>query len=133
MSCGDATDMIVVAADIGFNGEEMTMFAALSPLIYDRPSHEICRPFHDGSRGFVLGEGAAVLVLSRHESGAEPYASLLSTALGNDAYHPVAIGPSHVHIIDTVNCLLDAADVATSEIDAFCAHGTGTQDARAPT
>ena len=131
MSCGDATDMIVVAADIGFDGEEMTMFAALSPLIYDAPSHEVCRPFHAGSRGFVLGEGAAVLVLGRSENGADPYAHLLSTALGNDAYHPVAIEPSHVHIIDTVNRSLHAAGVTTSEIGAFCAHGTGTQECQA--
>jgi 3-oxoacyl-[acyl-carrier-protein] synthase II len=126
ITCGDASDMIVVASDVGFDGEEMTMFAALSPLIYDAPSHEICRPFHEGSRGFVLGEGAAALVLSGSDSVAEPYVELLATAIGTDAFHPVAIEPSHVHIVDTVNRSLAAAGVQTSEIGAFCGHGTGT-------
>jgi 3-oxoacyl-[acyl-carrier-protein] synthase II len=131
MTCGDASDMVVVSGDIGFDGEEMTMFAALSPLIFDAPSHEVCRPFHEGSRGFVLGEGAAALVLSRAGSEAQPYAELLGTALGADAYHPVAIEPSHVHIIDTVNRSLAAAGVAAAEVEAFCAHGTGTTECQA--
>jgi 3-oxoacyl-[acyl-carrier-protein] synthase II len=131
LTCGDASDMIVVAADIGFDGEEMTMFASLSPLIYDMPSHEVCRPFHERSRGFVLGEGAAALVLTPARSPAEPYVELLSTALGNDAYHPVAIEPSHVHIVDTVKRSLAAAGVARLEVDAYCAHGTGTAECQA--
>jgi 3-oxoacyl-[acyl-carrier-protein] synthase II len=128
ISCGDASDVIVVSADVGFDGEEMTLFASLSPLIYDSPPEEVCRPFHVGSRGFVLGEGAAALVLSRTGGGAERYTTLLATALGTDAYHPVAIEPSHVHIIATVDRSLSAAGVNAGEIGAFCGHGTGTKE-----
>src|SRR5262249_37165727 len=56
LAFGDATDVIVVSSDVGFDGEEMKLFASLGPLTYDRRPEEVCRPFHEGTRGFVLGE-----------------------------------------------------------------------------
>lgn len=40
LACHDATDVIVVAADVGFDGEEIRLFASLGPLVYDRPRHQ---------------------------------------------------------------------------------------------
>ncbi len=131
ISCGDAGDVIVVASDIGFDGEEMTLFSSLGPLTYDAPPWEVCRPFHEGTRGFVLGEGAAALVLTRMTRGSEPYVELVTSAMGNDAYHPVAIEPSHRKIIATADRALTAAHIQPEDVRAFCAHGTGTRECQA--
>ena len=127
LDCGDATDVVVTAADIGFDGEEMTLFASLGPLIHDAPPEAVCRPFQEGSRGFVLGEAAAAVVLSR-SSTAHPYARLLSSTLGNDAYHPVAIKPDHVQMLRVVGDALAAAGTERSAVEYYSAHGTGTEE-----
>jgi 3-oxoacyl-[acyl-carrier-protein] synthase II len=130
LACGDATDMIVTAGDIGFDGEEMRLFASLGPLRYDRAPDDVCRPFQQGSSGFVLGEGAAAVVLT---TAPEPdhYALLLAAALGNDNYHPVSIEPSGVNIIATMDIALDSARLPASEVHYYSAHGTGTAECTA--
>ncbi|HEX4833504.1 MAG TPA: beta-ketoacyl synthase N-terminal-like domain-containing protein [Trebonia sp.] len=129
LECGDATDVVVLSSDIGFDGEEMTLFASLGPLIYDTPPEDACRPFQEGTRGFVLGEGAAALVLTHSAAGA-PYARLRATMLGNDAYHPVAIEPTHVEIIATVDRCLAKAGIKPQEVTALVAHSSGTVECR---
>ena len=127
LAFGDATDVIVVAGDVGFDGEEMRMFASLGPLHYDRAPNDACRPFQAGSSGFVLGEGVAAMVLTR---AAEPcaYMDLLGSALGNDCYHPVSIEPSGINILRTVDIALAHADVSAADVLYYSAHGTGTQE-----
>ncbi|MCW5251287.1 MULTISPECIES: beta-ketoacyl synthase N-terminal-like domain-containing protein [unclassified Streptomyces] len=127
LTCGDATDVIVTGADVGFDGEEMRLGASVGPLIHDRPPHEVCRPFQKGTRGFVLGEGAAALVLTPARQ-AQPYLELLSSCLANDAFHPVAIEPSFRHILTTVDDALGRAGVRAADIGYYNAHGTGTRE-----
>ncbi|MEU5306874.1 beta-ketoacyl synthase N-terminal-like domain-containing protein [Streptomyces noursei] len=129
LACADATDVVVMAADIGFDGEEIRLGSSVGPLLYDRPSEDVCRPFQEGTRGFVLGEGAAALVLTpgRQTGG---YMALLSSSLGNDAFHPVAVEPSYREIIRTVDAALDKAGVDAVDIHYYSAHGTGTRECR---
>jgi 3-oxoacyl-[acyl-carrier-protein] synthase II len=127
LACGDATDVIVVASDIGFDGEEITFFASLGPLHYDRQSTEVCRPFQEGSEGFVLGEAAAAIVLSAGAAGS-PHASLLASELGNDHHHPVSIEPSGVEIQRTIDRALQRARIDRSGVEHYSAHGTGTAE-----
>lgn len=133
LACGDATDVIVVAADVGFDGEEMTLFASLGPLVYHKPPFEVCRPLQQGSTGFVLGEGVAAAVLTHAKRGTDTrgYVDVLATALGNDHYHPVSIEPSHRHIVETMDNALSAARVMPSDVGYFCAHATGTEECAA--
>jgi 3-oxoacyl-[acyl-carrier-protein] synthase II len=129
LACQDATDMIVVAADVGFDGEEIRHFASLGPLFYDRPPQDVCRPFQEGTSGFVLGEGVAALVLSSKGTG-KTYAHLLSSVLGNDAYHPVSIEPSFREIVRTVELAMNQAEVQGADVSYYSAHATGTIECR---
>ena len=67
------------------------------------------------------------MVLSR-SSTAHPYARLLSSTLGNDAYHPVAIKPDHVQMLRVVDDALAAAGTERSAVEYYSAHGTGTEE-----
>lgn len=125
LTCGDATDVIVVGADVGFDGEEMRLFASLGPLIYDAPPRDACRPFQTNSRGFVLGEGVAAVVLSS-KSIPSRYVSVLSSVMGNDAYHPVSINPDHGEMIRIVDDALGLARIGTSDVRYFSAHASGS-------
>ncbi|HEV8546189.1 MAG TPA: beta-ketoacyl-ACP synthase II, partial [Candidatus Limnocylindrales bacterium] len=88
------------------------------------------RPF-DGTRdGFVLGEGAGVVVVESlaHalERGAEPIAEILGGALTADAFHISAPEPSGRGQARAMSLALRNAGVAPNEIDYIVAHGTAT-------
>lgn len=122
---GDATDVVVTSADVGYDGEEIRLFADLGALVHDSPPDDVCRPFQEGTRGFVIGEAAAAVVLTAapHPAG---YLRVLSTALGNDAHHPTSIEPSGEHLVRTVDQALTAAGVDKAAIGLYVAHATGT-------
>jgi 3-oxoacyl-[acyl-carrier-protein] synthase II len=88
------------------------------------------RPF-DGTRdGFVLGEGAGVVVVESlaHalERGAQPIAEILGGALTADAFHISAPEPSGRGQARAMSLALRNAGVAPNEIDYIVAHGTAT-------
>lgn len=106
-------------------------FAAMRVLSqnHDRPN-EACRPFDRWRDGFVLGEGAGVLVLERREHalarGAHIYCELLGFASRAEAYHMVIPSPNGE---EPAACMLSAlkdAEVSPSQVDYVTAHGTGT-------
>lgn len=102
---------------------------ALSPGRNDDPGHA-CRPFDANRDGFVMGEGATLLVLEAEDvaraRGAEPYAELMGYAATSDAYHmvqPRADGREAGRA--AVEALADAG-VAPDEIDWVSAHASST-------
>ena len=89
------------------------------------------RPF-DGTRdGFVLGEGAGVVVVESlahaRERGATPIAEIIGGALTADAFHISAPDPTGRGQTRAMTLALRNADVAPDEIDYIVAHGTATQ------
>ncbi len=89
-----------------------------------------CSPFAKNRRGFVLAEGAAMLVLERLdialERGAKVYAVMLGEAHSNDAYHVISPEPTGAAWGRSMSNALAAAKVDPSEVDAISAHATGT-------
>jgi 3-oxoacyl-[acyl-carrier-protein] synthase II len=102
---------------------------ALSPGSNDDPGHA-CRPFDGGRDGFVMGEGATLVMLEAEDAararGAEPYAELLGYAATSDAFHmvqPRADGREAARA--ATEALADAA-VGADEIDWVSAHASST-------
>ncbi|MDP8956849.1 MAG: beta-ketoacyl-ACP synthase II [Actinomycetota bacterium] len=88
------------------------------------------RPFEARRRGFVMSDGAAVLVLEELDAakarGATIYAEFLGHGTSNDAYHMAQPDPSAAGVVSMIRQALDTADVAPQDVDYVNAHGTGT-------
>ncbi|MFE7106480.1 beta-ketoacyl-[acyl-carrier-protein] synthase family protein [Streptomyces sp. NPDC057575] len=89
------------------------------------------RPFAADRDGFVIGEGAAVLVLERtadaYARGGRPRALLTGTGSSTDAHHPTAPDPEGGGARKAVEAALCEAGWAAHEVDHINAHGTSTQ------
>ena len=103
---------------------------AVSTHYNDRPG-AASRPFDRGRDGFVLGEGAWMLVLEREDRaiarGATRYARIEAYASTCDAYHRVQMDPGGVEIVRCIETALDRAHRRLEEIGYINYHGTSTQ------
>ncbi|MEU6080974.1 beta-ketoacyl-ACP synthase II [Streptomyces sp. NPDC047108] len=88
------------------------------------------RPYDEGRDGFVLGEGAGVVVLESAEHaakrGARVYAEALGQGISADAHHITQPEPSGNGIAHALQNLLDGTDLKPSEIAHINAHATST-------
>jgi 3-oxoacyl-[acyl-carrier-protein] synthase II len=95
----------------------------------DDPAHA-ARPFDVDRDGFVMGEGAAMLVLEEAEAaaarGAKPYAELCGYAATSDAYHMVQPRPDGLQAARAARLALADAGVKAVEVDYVNAHASST-------
>ncbi len=88
------------------------------------------RPFDRDRDGFVMGEGAAVLILEELEyainRGAKIYAEIFGYGMTGEAYHITALEESGENVVRCMkNCLMEG-DISLNEVDYLNAHGTST-------
>jgi 3-oxoacyl-[acyl-carrier-protein] synthase II len=111
------------AAAINSAREGFKAARALSPTGF-------ARPFDVNRDGFVMGEGAAVLILEAEEvaaaRGAAPIAEILGAASTADAYHITAPHPEGEGAERAIRLALEDAGLMPSDISYINAHGTGT-------
>jgi 3-oxoacyl-[acyl-carrier-protein] synthase II len=98
---------------------------------YNETPSAASRPFDRGRDGFVLGEGAWMVVLEREETaarrGAHVYAYVDGYASTCDAYHRVQMDPDGAEIVRAMQTALDRAGRRAEEIGYVNYHGTSTQ------
>src|SRR5689334_16863839 len=102
---------------------------AVSMAYNDRPA-EASRPFDRGRDGFVLGEGAWMVVLEREDRararGAAIYASIDGYGSTCDAYHRVQMAPDGVEIVRAISTAIARSGRPLEEIGYINYHGTST-------
>ncbi|MHA7815098.1 MAG: beta-ketoacyl-ACP synthase II [Pseudohaliea sp.] len=129
---GDADAMLVGGAEMATTPVGLGGFAAARALSTrnDEPERA-SRPWDRDRDGFVLGDGAGVLLLEEYESararGAQIYAELTGFGMSGDAYH-MTLPPEDGHgaALAMRNALIDA-ELPPEAIDYINAHGTSTQ------
>jgi len=123
MICGGAEATITPLGVGGFNA-----MRAMSTR-NDDPTHA-SRPFDKNRDGFVIGEGAGVVVLEELEAakkrGARIYAELVGYGATSDAHHVAAPAPDHKGAQACFKVALDDAKLSPSQIGYINAHGTST-------
>ena len=97
---------------------------------YNDDPQKASRPFDAQRDGFVMGEGAAILILESHESvekrGVSPLAELIGYAATSDAYHITEPGPDGHSAAKAMKLAMQTAGLKPGEIDYINAHGTST-------
>jgi 3-oxoacyl-[acyl-carrier-protein] synthase II len=124
---GYADVVIVGGAEAAARATARTGFTAARAL----STTGFARPFDVDRDGFVMGEGAAILVLEAEEiaeaRGATPLAEVLGGASTADAHHVTAPHPEGTGAERAIRLALEDAGLAPSDVLYINAHGTGTE------
>lgn len=129
---GDADVMVAGGAEAAVNRLGVASFAAVRALstgYNDRPT-EASRPFDEGRDGFVIAEGAGIVVLEEYEHakkrGAKIYAEIAGYGLSGDAHHITSPAEDGDGGYRAMQAALKNAKLNPEDIDYINAHGTST-------
>lgn len=110
---------------LGFSG-----FCSMRAMSENTDPDSACRPFDKNRDGFVMGEGAGILVLEEYEHairrGAKILAELVGFGCTCDAYHITAPDPAGDAGVKCLQLALEDAGVTPDKVGYFNAHGTST-------
>ena len=128
---GRSDMMIVGGADSIINKEEIEGFNEIYALTVknEDPKAASC-PFSKNRDGFVIGEGAGMLILESEESakarGAKIYAELVDYAFTNESYNIMAPKPDGEGMAETMEMAIANAGISKDSVSYINAHGTST-------
>jgi 3-oxoacyl-[acyl-carrier-protein] synthase II len=128
---GDADAILAGGTEACIHPLILAGFTAMRGLAAeDEHPPNASRPFDATRAGFVMGEGACVLVLEDLDKararGAQIYAEVLGYGTSNDAYHMAAPEPEAIGVGEMMRTALDRAGVEPKRVGYINAHGTST-------
>jgi beta-ketoacyl-acyl-carrier-protein synthase II len=128
---GDADAVLAGGAEACLHPLIVAGFCAMRGLVVeDENPPRASRPFDATRAGFVIGEGACVLVLEEVEAararGARIYAEILSYGASNDAHHMAQPDPESLGVAEMMRRALTRAQVEPEQVGYINAHGTST-------
>ncbi|WP_078430321.1 beta-ketoacyl-ACP synthase II [Alkalihalobacterium alkalinitrilicum] len=127
---GDADFMITGGAEAPITDMAVAGFCAAKAISTNEDPKNASRPFDLNRDGFVMGEGAGILILESLESaqarGAKIYAEIAGYGATGDAYHVTAPAPEGEGGVRAMLQAIADADLQPEELDYMNAHGTST-------
>jgi len=128
---GDADIMIAGGSEAAITPLSVAGFASMRALSTrnDEPD-KACRPFDKDRDGFIIGEGAGILILEELEAakrrGANIYCELAGYGLSSDAYHLTGQPPDADGAVRSMKMAIRKAGIRPEQVDYINAHGTST-------
>ena len=126
---GDADAMITGGTEAPITHMAIAGFSASRALSTNDDKETACRPFQEGRDGFVMGEGAGIVVIESLDSakarGAEIYAEIVGYGSTGDAYHITAPAPEGEGGSRAMQAALDDAGIEAKDVQYFVSTPVG--------
>lgn len=128
---GDADYMIAGGAEAPLTPMAFAGFSTAKALSFSDDPHTASRPFDLNRDGFVMGEGAGILILESLEAaekrGARIYAEIIGYGASADAYHITSPAPGGEGAARAIKQALEDGGIQPEDVDYINAHGTSTE------
>lgn len=128
---GDSDIIISGGAEAPLTNMSFAGFSSAKALSTNPDPETASRPFDKNRDGFVMGEGAGIVILESLDSalkrGAKIYAEIVGYGSTSDAYHMTAVEPGGDGAMRSMTQALADADILPENVDYINAHGTSTQ------
>ncbi|NLY17508.1 MAG: beta-ketoacyl-ACP synthase II [Clostridiaceae bacterium] len=127
---GMADVMLTGGSEAAYSELAFAGFCAAKAMTTESDPELACRPFDKNRSGFVMGEGAGILVLEELEHALNRGANIIAEVIGYgctcDAYHVTAPHPEGVAGIKAMQFAINDAGIKPEQVDYINAHGTST-------